>query len=457
MTASSRIMRGITANLAAIGTRILVQFATFPILFASWSVEVVGIWLILFAIPSYVAIFGNAFAGAGGTAALAAAQAGDIEKARRDFLAAWTISAGSTAALGLAFAGCAMFLIPSVIETGSVGLAWDAAQAAAWLALYVFATSQMGIFDVPFRVVGRYPDHLFLYNGVSLFEIVILAAAVTFSQGIAMLAMSLALYRCIAAVVIYFSARKAAPQIFARGHGPLNSSASELWRPSLAFIMMPLVFGLNLQGYLLLVGAVFGAVILATFSATRVLTRLLDLTTGLTYAMQFYESGYLDGDRLQVQRRMLSTMTLVSFALSAGFALALLLLGPWLQDFFTMGETAFDPKVAMVLVCASTIRALASAPIAIEAAANDHSRVVTIYLAGSAFGLLLATILGFAGASLPLVLTPLLLAELSQLIPALRQTLGTLQLSWREFVGSLISRERLDDVAALWHLLRSRV
>lgn len=457
MSSSRRVLRGLTANLAAIGARIVVQFATFPILFANWSVEAIGVWFILFAVPSYVAIVGNAFAGAGGTAALAAAQAGDMAKARRDFRASWGISAGSTAALALVFAGCAMFAIPSMIDPGdAVGL-WDVAQAAAWLALYVFATSQMGIFDIPYRAVGRYPDHLFLYNAASLLEIVVIAAAVTFSDSLATLAMCLALYRCLAALWIYFAARKAAPHLFETGHGPIAESLPELWRPSVAFMLMPLVFGLNLQGYLLLVGAVYGAVVLASFTATRVLARLLDLITGLTYAMQYYESGYLEGDRRKIQRRMLATMTLVSIALSMLFAIALLVLGPWVQDLYTMGETVFDPAVALVLVAASTIRALASAPIAIVASDNDHAQAASLYLAGSAFGLFCATLLGLAGASLPVVLTPLLLAELSQLVPALRRALATLELALPDYLASLIARERLEDVAALWRVLRDRV
>ena len=67
MNDSRRLIRGISANLVAVGTRIAVQFATLPIFFASWTVEAVGSWLILFAVPAYLALVGNGFAGAGGT------------------------------------------------------------------------------------------------------------------------------------------------------------------------------------------------------------------------------------------------------------------------------------------------------------------------------------------------------------------------------------------------------
>ncbi|MBX7539818.1 hypothetical protein [Qipengyuania sphaerica] len=454
MSIGQRIKRGILANIAALGTRIAVQFATLPILFASWSVEAIGTWLILFAIPAYVALVGNGFAGAGGTAALAAVQEGEMPRARRDFRAAWAISAGSTAALALVFATTAMIIVPSVVENGDGLDIWDIAQASAWLALYVFATSQMAVFDIPYRAVGRYPDHIFLYNATSLLEIVVLAAAVTFSQSLAVLAMSLALFRCLAAFAIYLSARKVAPQMFESGHGPIGESLDGLWKPSLAFMLSPLIFGLNLQGYLLLVGAVFGAVVLAGFAATRTLARLLDLITGLVYGMQFYESGYISGDRRAIQKRMLATMTVISLVMSTGFAIVLLVLGPLVQDIYTLGETLFDPAVAIVLVLAAAVRAVSANAIALVAAENAHARIILLYLIGSALSLLVAILIGWAGAPLPVVLLPLIAAETSQLVPTMRRALAMIEMTPREFATSLVSRERLDDVKALWTVLR---
>ena len=456
MKTQRRLVRGISANLMAVGTRIAVQFATLPIFFASWSVEAVGNWLILFAVPAYIALVGNGFAGAGGTAALAAARDGDLPQARRHFRAAWTISAFSTAALALLFASAAMFIIPSVVEHDGNVAVWDMAKAAAWLSLYIFATSQMAIFDIPYRVAGRYPDHIFLYNATGLLEIVVIAAAVTFSDSLATLAMALALFRCLSAAWIYLSARKAAPLMFGKAVGDIKGNVAQLWRPSLAFMMMPLIFGLNLQGYLLLVGASFGAVVLAGFAATRTLTRLLDLLTSVTYNLQFYESGYIEDDRQALQRRMLATMSVVSVFVAIAFALLLLSLGPWLQGLYTLGQTEFGPAVALVLLAAASLRSLASVPMVVLAADNAHARVVAIYLAGSALALLLASALGIAGAPLPAVLAPLLLAEASQLVPAWRRALHALEWAPGAFFSSLTARERIDDVAALWRMVTKR-
>ncbi|MBY6129545.1 hypothetical protein KUW15_12550 [Qipengyuania aquimaris] len=456
MSDRRRILRGVAANLASIATRIAVQFATLPIFFAAWDAERIGTWLIIFSVPAYIALVGNAFAGAGGTAALAAAREGAMERARSDFRASWTISAGSTAVLALLFAGSAMFLVPSLLDRGGAVDIMDAAQAAAWLALYIFATSQMAVFDIPFRVAGRYPDHIFLYNAASLIEIVVIAAAVTFSESLAVLAMALALTRCVAAAVIFLAARKAAPEIFAGDREGQGQSMASLWRPSLAFMLVPLVFGLNLQGYLLLVGAAFGAVMLASFVATRTLTRLLDLFTNLTYAMQFYESGYLEGEKREIQRRMLATMTLVTLAVCLGFSLVLLAAGAWLQGLYTLGQTYFDPVTAVILLFAASLRSLSAAPVAVLAAGNSHARVMAIYLAGSALALFVAVLLSFAGAPLPLLVLPLVVAEASQLVPATRQALERLEWQLPEFLAQTFAKERLGDIRQLLTTLRGK-
>lgn len=456
MSDRRRILRGVAANLASIATRILVQFATLPIFFASWSAERVGTWLIVFSVPAYIALVGTGFAGAGGAAALAAARGGDIERSRSDFRTSWSIGAVATAMLALLFAGTAMFAAPSFIDPGDTVAIMDVASAAAWLGLYIFATSQMAVFDIPFRVAGRYPDHIFLYNAASLVEIVVIAAAVTFSDSLATLAMWLALTRCLAAAVIYLSARKASPELFDGPRKPARESLAEIWKPSLAFMLMPLVFGINLQGYVLVVGAGFGAVVLAGFVATRTLTRLLDLFTNMSYAMQYYESGYLEGDRRDLQRRLLATMTLVSLVVSVMFGSALLVAGAWLQDLYTLGQTAFNPAVAVILIVAATLRALSAAPVAVLAADNRHARLIGIYLTGSIAALLLGIALLAVGVPLHILVLPLVIAEASQFIPALARALKTLEWSFADYCAQVVSRERAEDVCNLIGLLRAK-
>lgn len=440
----------------SIATRIAVQFATLPLLFAHWSAEQVGVWLLIFALPAYVAIIGTGFAGAGGSASVASARRGDMADARAHFAAAWVVTAAGT----MVFAG-AFFL------AGEQLTAWlgsdmapaarqDVTGAVGWLALYVLASSQMAMADIPFRVAERYPTHIVMASFANLAEIAIVAVVVALSDALVVLAMALALARCVLAAVILLYARKACPQLFARGSGWAAQHIRLLAKPSLAFMAMPIVFGINLQGYLLLVGARYGAAAAAAFAATRALTRLLDLFANLTFGVQYYESGYLDGGRRSVQRRVLATMTVVAGIVALAFSALLLAIGGWLQALYTLGETNFDPLIASVLLCAATLRAFASAPVAAIAAENRHAPVVSIYLAGTVVSLGIAFALSAAGAPLAVCLVGLVLAEASQLVAAMRAALRDLDLSVAEFLRSLHSRERIADFGMMLQLLQRR-
>ena len=452
---SRRLLRGIGANMMGIATRIVVQFATLPILFAHWSSERIGVWLLIFALPAYVAIVGTGFAGAGGSASLAAAQAGDQADARAKFRAAWIVTSLGTVALAAAF-----FLggerMAAWLAGDAPGVArGDVVEALGWLALYILASSQMAVAEIPYRVAHRYPDHILLTSLATLAEVGVIALCVSLSQSLGLLAMALALARCLTGAAILLAARKACPTVFGGPQrGVMGQHVRALAKPSLAFMAMPVIFGLNLQGYLILVGARYGPAVVAAFAATRTLTRLLDLIANLTYGVHYYESGYLTGERRVLQGRVLATMTLVAAVLSLAVSAALLAAGPWLQRVYTGGETAFDPMIATVLLIAASLRALSSAPMAIVSAENRHAPIIALYLAGSVLSLALAAGLSAAGVPLALCLGGLILAEATQLAAALRMALRDLHLTPGAFARSLLSRERLADAARLVRILR---
>ncbi|MXO51430.1 hypothetical protein GRI42_08960 [Erythrobacter gaetbuli] len=453
MSSQARIRKGIAAHAATLVTRIAVQFVTLPVFFASWSADRVGTWLLLFAIPAYVAIAATGFAAAGGNSALAAMQAGDKEQAAADFHASWLVTTIATGVLALLFFIGMAAVVPQMSGLDLLS-ASEGTATLAWLALYIFAVSQTMIAEIPFRAAGKYPEYIASFNAASLVEIVVIALSVVTSDSFATLAMALALSRGAGALLIFRLGKNYAPELFRRSGKPLRESFRPLVKPSLAFMLAPLIFGINLQGFVLVLGLSVGAAALAGFVATRTLTRIIDLYTNFTYASQFYESGHFDGPKEDIQRRLLATMTLVSLLACLALSAFLLGVGPWLQDFYTLGQTSFDPLVAAILLAAATLRALAASPTAILAAANLHSRYMTAYLAGSAIALGLALLLARSGASLPVVIVPLLLSEASQLVPAMRDAMRVLAITPAQFLRMLASRQRLADIRALLNQLR---
>ena len=447
------MLRGLFGNIAAVAARLLGQLAILPLLFAAWEPERVGTWLLMTAVPAYLALAGNGFAGAGGNMALAAAQAGREEEARDRFVGAWAVATGITGTLCLvyalaAFALAGTSLAAEAIEAG-YGDPFDIAAALALLAVYIMAIGQFHLLDIPYRVAGRYGDHTLIGAAGVAGDAVAIAIALGFGDGYAALAGGMAANRILVALTAFVVARRIAPGLFERGRRDLRRGTAGMARPSIALMLLPLVFGLNIQGYALLVGFVLGPALLAAFATTRTLVRLLDVATGFAFTVQFYELGYLQGDRAGMERRILGTATAATLLLGVGFTLAILVLGPWLQTLLSDGDTRFDYAVALALLAAGIVRALANNPVAMLAARNALARTAATYCAASAIGLALAGLLALAKLPLWLVLMPLIAAELVQAVMAFRAMLDHLDERPADFARTLFSRQRSRDISAL--------
>ncbi|MBY6014156.1 hypothetical protein KUV75_04475 [Qipengyuania gaetbuli] len=244
------------------------QFVTLPVFFASWSADRVGTWLLLFAIPAYVAIAATGFAAAGGNSALAAMQAGDRQQAAADFHGSWLVTTIATGVLAVLFFIGMAAVVPQMSGLDLVS-ASEGTATLAWLALYIFAVSQTMIAEIPFRAAGKYPEYFASYNAASLVEVAVIALSVVASDSFATLAMALALSRCAGALLFFRLGKNYAPELFQRSGKPLGESIKPLVKPSLAFMLAPLIFGINLQGFVLVLGLSVGAAALAGFVAPR--------------------------------------------------------------------------------------------------------------------------------------------------------------------------------------------
>ncbi|MDG5750158.1 hypothetical protein P8R33_03465 [Qipengyuania sp. XHP0211] len=455
-SARRRLLGAAISYLGGIATRVAVQLATLPILFANWPANRVGTWMMIFAVPSYLVMAGQAFSGAGGNAALAAAREDRWTDARAAFRASWIWGTGLSALAIAVLIACAM-IVPADLarDFGFVDQS-ELRLSTVWLGMYIFALVQAALMLVPLRVSGHYPLSAVALNIAALTEIAVLALCVTQSQSFVLLAAALAGLRCLTAVAIGAIAYRHAPEVFVAPAVPLRPTLRQLLRPSLAFIILPVVYTLNLQGYTLLVGFAFGATAVAGFVAIRVVVRAIDLVMTVVYSVQFFEAGYIEGDKQAIQRRQLATMTTLTTVAIAVFACVLMLAGDWLLALFTAGKGAFDPGLAFTLLAAGALRGLATTPQSMVAAESAHGALARSYLLASLLALGAATALATAGLPLLVIVAMLIPAELVATVLAFRTVLTRLDWNVRDFLRALGSRDRLADVVHLARFLGQR-
>ncbi|WP_217906775.1 hypothetical protein [Qipengyuania atrilutea] len=453
----TRLRRGIAANAISTVLRILSQLILLPVLFAFWDEARVGVWLMIFALPAYLCMAAAGVSAAGANRALAETHCGDGGEPAAIYRSARAAALLSTLILSFAAIAIGLLVVERDVDLQTSVSAEEVRAALILLGIYALVTAQMTVLEIPLRYAGRYPEHIWLQAGASAAEVVALAILLAVGSDFAILVGGLVAVRLAFTIGGMMIARSAIPAMFARSGGARQAGLlRSLAAPSLAFIAMPLVYGLNLQGYVLLVGAIFGPAVLAAFVATRTIVRLLDLFTNFVFNAQFFEAGHLSGDESELRRRLLTTTTLVTLCVSLAFAAVVLVVGPPLQHAWTVGKTEFSYGLALVLLAAGTIRALSAAPIAILSAMNAHARVAGFYLAGSGAGIAGAFVLAFAGAPLSVVAAMLIAAELSQLVPLLRSSVRATGYSLPALCRDLFAKERLADIAIVGRLIDPR-
>ncbi|WP_121115129.1 hypothetical protein [Croceibacterium ferulae] len=288
-----RMLSGIIASGFNIFSRIGVQLLIVPILFSNWSAELVGTWLLLSSIPSYLGLTASGFGSAGGNLAIAAEKDGDRALAQASFWATWLLVSVTNLAIVIAFIAASGWIVSADLFQIDIVPASELQAAIYWQCAYVLLSVQAAALVLPYRHGGQYPRNIFLGSLQSTAEVVATAIVVMQTERLDLMAMALAGVRLAFLVVIFAYGYRASPGLF--GWPPasrIREALAAIWRPSLAFMAAPLVFGFNLQGYNLLVGAFFGPAALASFVATRIFVRVLDILTNFAYSMQFFELPY---------------------------------------------------------------------------------------------------------------------------------------------------------------------
>ncbi len=444
-----RLFRGISANLFALVVRIIVQLGMLPVLFLFWNDERVGTWLMIWALPPLFGLFAQGFASAGANAALTA----EMPVAR----SVYRDASHSGLAFSLASSLIALLAAVTSHRLGWMGIAIGTDQlilTGGAMMIYVLAGSSMATLEIPLRRTGRYPAVIAFGALTSAAELPALAIGLALNADIAGLSCAMAVTRIAGFVAMRRYAAHAAPAFF-DGPRSAGTPAPPVQVAATGFMLLPLVFALNLQGYVLVIGAAFGAASVAAFVATRTLARLFDLLANLMFSAQYYEIGHL-ADDIGLQRRLLAGS--IAFMLLAGlvFAIALMVFGPWVQHVWTSGQTVFDPITALAIVTAALLRGVSTSPSALLAARNAHTRFTLTYLVGSTCALFLAAWFAWSEMPLSAVLSMLVVAEASQTIPCLRDALRRLDYPLLALARDLLHPQRLADGIALFALLTGR-
>jgi O-antigen/teichoic acid export membrane protein len=383
-----RVLMGAQSQVAANLVRVVVQLVGVAILAPTWGLQLFGEWLIMTALPSYLAFSDLGFFAAARFDMVMAVGRGDRELALGVFQA---VSRGVTkvfAALVLLLPAIAVLTPLTTVLNLSTITEFEASWIFVVLGFDTLLISYATLLYGGFACEGRYGEAVMIMAAITLIEFVGLAAAALLGFGPAVAATAMLAGRAIGTAWMYRAMRRRAPWL--KWGKPTGSPQvlKRLTSPALASAALPTGLAFNIQGTLVLVGIAAGPASAAVFSiyrtVSRVVIQLLDSISSVV-APEFakaYGEGNIPLLRT-IHRRGCQLAVWVSVPLLAFLAV----FGPKLVEVWTQGTVHGEETLLYLFLAAAGIDALWYTSMAVLFSTNRHQRVTAIFVIACAVNL----------------------------------------------------------------------
>lgn len=404
-----RVLASMGAHSMGMAITIGIQLASLPLFLAVWDTAAYGTWLLISALPAYLAMADVGMVTAAGNRMTMAMGAGETALANRVFQSAQAFMLMICLPLA-ALALPAIWWSPWPAEATP-----DQRVALMALTLAVLLSFAGGLSEQVFKATHRYALGTTLSNLTRLAEwagwMVGLLAVGSFSA----VAIGGLAFRMLGTLLSMAVARVGDKGLAWGIRNATLESIRLMIRPAVAFMAFPVANAMSFQGVTLLVGALLGPVAVAVFSTYRTLAR-----TAVQITAMFSHSLWPEFARLFGQRSMTKLRQLVLHSAWVNAAQVLLMcallyfFAPWLLQTWTHGKIPFDPSAFGVLMAYAAIGGLWHVPRVLLMSTNQHGALALWTVLAAALCVALtawvAPLMGLAGVSGAMLLSELLIA-----------------------------------------------
>ena len=437
-TVRKRFLHGFAASSLGPAVTIVAQIVSVPIFLHAWGAKVYGEWLILSAIPTYIAFSDMGFGNVAANDMTMRVAAGDRPGALATFQSSWLLITACSLAAGAAFvAGARLLPLTRWLNLGAMG-AGRAAMVLSLLSLYALLSLQADLITSAFRCQGSYALGMLLKNLLRLAETLTVSVLVACARPPVTAAAAYLAVRGCGTLGMAFLMQRRVPWLSYGFRHARWQSARNLLRPAVAYMAFPAGNALSLQGMVLVIGAVLGPLAVVTFSTMRTLTRfgfqIMESVKNSVWPELSAAYGMRDWALARRLHRVACQASLWSSLLTVSI---LFFFGQPILALWTHGRVAADPSAFRWLLLVIAANSFWYTSSVVTVASNQHERVAACYLLGTSASLLLARGLmphfGVSGAAMALLAIDLLVGWY-----VLSQSLSTLKERARDFAASLL-------------------
>lgn len=380
MNESKRIFSGFIANGYSQGVTIFSQVILVPFFISNWGIQLYGDWLILTALPMYIALSDMGFSSAAASQMCMLAGKNRSKEVITTFVSAWYLSILLATALSVL-----LFLIFSVLQfTGAYKfnvIKPDTACAGFSLYMvYVFLTVLCTSIAAVYKYAQRYSLNIYINNTTRLLESVSTVVLLLLKQDLIAVIIGMIVIRFIGLCILALAAKRFVP-FFNLGLTYFSiSKVKDLTPSSLHFSLFWTSVNLFPQAFLIALGNTFSSRVVVGYTMVKTLSRF-----GFQVLNSYNSSLTVEISHLTGKKDWEKIFSLIekSFYYFVIFSVAYILIGLYIADdifkLWSRQDFKIDHILFFLVSATSLTQSVWMLLFSVFSSSNNHGKASKIY------------------------------------------------------------------------------
>ncbi len=373
------IFRGFASNIYAQLVTLSIQVFSVPLMIKYWGVDNYALWLVITAIPSYLAIANLGVGNAAGSAITMLTGKGSQINSKECTLildsALFVITCIVTICI---FISTILYLLQEALSE-YINFSDISFKAGIILFIYTFINFYGGVWEGILSAVNKYAEFTIIHSNKRLVEGGLILVSVynkfnLFQVALVMLILSI-VYHLL--MVVYIN------KLCNMSFNPKNvdkTTLLNLVKPSLGFMAMPLGYAFFVQGSTL-VAAILSPAFVVLFNTSRTLVsvgRQLSASISHTFKPQISMAIGLKSDT-KVKYLIIKSLY-YGIGLSSIYYLFVFMFGDYIYELWTKDQVKFDNELFIILAISSLLASAWHQGYIFLASGNNHSKFALSFL-----------------------------------------------------------------------------
>jgi len=412
------IKKALFKNLLAGGwgkiSTVFLRLIQVPILLSFLGIEDYGRWLVLYTLPSWLALANLGFGSVAANDISIAIGKGDVDKARMIF------SSTLQVIFYVLAAGLILILPVAVLFHWErfLKLTAERHDEIMWVLIwFTFSTllSFFGeIFQARFRAARKNHTYIWLYSFRPWLELLAMIIILQFTTRLDYLALAVLFSTILFVATTQWMSYKAMPALSYSFSHIQKDQLRTLFRKGLAFQAFPLGNALINQGSIVVVQLVLGPVAVAIFGSVRTLVRSINQMLELINQVMWPELSILFGTGdMQKAARLHRMGVVLSIGIALFFVMILGIFGEKLFSIWTGGAFVLSKPLLLLFLLPIPFNSLWFTSSVIHMASNKHEGLALRYLIAMSLSVvgcvILSHLFGMEGAAVSTVIADIIL------------------------------------------------